>query len=231
MNERKIKCAVVDDEPLSVKLLSNYINLSPELQLIFHTTSAAKAIEFFKEKNADLLFLDIQMPEINGLEIGKALGRKTKIIITTAYQEYALSGYDLDVVDFLLKPITYERFSVSINKALSRIEKSIPKPPVKDHIFIKVEHKNVKILCDDILFIEGLRDYVAVHTRNEKYLTLESIKNLESILDENFVRIHKSYLVNIHYIKHIERNTVVVNTHQLPIGEVYRNQFLDQLGI
>ena len=128
------------------------------------------------------------MPEINGLDLGKALGRKTKIILTTAYQEYALNGYELDVIDFLLKPITYERFNVAVQKAITRIEKIHQ----KDHIFIKVEHKNVKILFDDIIFIEGLRDYVAVHTPTQKYLTLESIKNLEVLLNDQFLRIHKS---------------------------------------
>jgi two-component system, LytTR family, response regulator len=227
MNKTRISCAIIDDEPLSVRLISNYINLTPELELVFQTTEAPKAIEFFKDNQADLLFLDIQMPEINGLDVGKALGRKTKIIITTAYQEYALSGYDLDVIDFLLKPITYERFAMAAQKAITRFEKSNQ----RDHIFIKVEHKNIKILYDDIVFIEGLRDYVAVHTRNEKYLTLESIKNLELLLNDHFLRIHKSYLINTHYIKHVERNAIVLNAHRLPIGDAYRSKFLDQLGL
>ncbi len=231
MNKACITCAIVDDEPLSVKLLSNYVNLTPGLQLIYSSTSASKAIEFFKNNNADLLFLDIQMPEINGLEIGKALTRKTRIILTSAYQEYAINGYDLNVIDFLLKPITQERFHIAVEKAFDRINKPSLKKTDKNYIFIKVEQKNVKIFLDDMVYIEGLRDYVAVYARNEKYLTLESIKNLESILGEQFIRIHKSYLINTKHIKLVERNTVLLNSHRLPIGDTYKSEFLKRLGI
>src|ERR1043165_1257925 len=119
-----LTCTILDDEPLSVKLLTNYVDLTPGLQLIFSSTSASQAIEFFKHNNADLLFLDIQMPEINGLEIGKALTHKTRIILTSAYQEYAINGYDLNVIDFLLKPITQERFTAAVEKAVDRINKA-----------------------------------------------------------------------------------------------------------
>jgi len=231
MNKARIACAILDDEPLSVKLLSNYIRLAPELQLIYSSSSPSQAIEFFRNNNADLLFLDIQMPEINGLEIGKALTRKTRIILTSAYQEYAINGYDLNVIDFLLKPITQERFTAAVEKAIDRINKPSLKKAGKDYIFIKVDQKNIKIFLDDIVFIEGLRDYVAVHTRNEKYLTLESIKNMESVLSESFFRIHKSYLINTQYIKFVEKNTVVLNSHRLPIGDTYKSEFLKHMGI
>jgi len=229
MIKQPITCAIVDDEPLSVKLITNYINLSPHLQLVHSTSSPLQAIEFFKNNNADLLFLDIQMPEVNGLEIAKALGSKTRVIFTSAYQEYAINGYDLNVIDFLLKPVTQERFAVAIEKAIERIQNA--NTAGRKYIFIKVEQKNIKIFLDDIVFIEGLRDYVAVHTKNEKYLTLESLRNLETDLTGNFIRIHKSYLINTEYIKFVEKNTVVLNSHRLPIGDTYKAEFLKRVGL
>ena len=196
-----IRCAVIDDEYLSVKLVADYVLKTPGLTLVLQTTKTAEGLELLKQGGIDILFLDIQMPQISGLEMMKMIDNRCKVIFTTAYPHYALDSYEYNAVDYLLKPITFERFLVAVKKAKERLEHSAlittaaKKNP--DHIFIKTEYRIQKIDLSSIHYLEGLRDYIAVHTSSTKILTLESMKNMEEVLPaDHFIRIHKSYIIN-----------------------------------
>lgn len=238
-----ISCIVVDDEPLALKLLSDYVNKTPFLQLRAQTTNPFEAIELVQAGGVDLLFLDIQMPELTGLQLMKIIGHKCKVILTTAYPDYALDGYELDVIDYLLKPITFDRFLVAAHKARERlsaepavvIQAPAPaavKEPVAGYIFVKTEYKIQKIDLADILYMEGLRDYVAIHTLGGKVLTLQSMRSFQEQLPDNqFMRVHKSFLVALDKIEFIERNRIVIAGNYIPIGETYQETFQQRLNI
>lgn len=226
---RHITCVVVDDEPPALQLIADYVQRTPFLRLAGQTTDPMTAIDMVQQGMADLLFLDIQMPELTGLQLIKVIGHKCKTILTTAYPDYALDGYELDVIDYLLKPVTFDRFLVAVNKARERIIPPAPAiqsvqsstPP--SHIFVKTEYKIQKIDLADILYLEGLRDYVAIHTRNGKVLTQQSMKSFEAQLPEqNFIRVHKSYMIAIDKIRFIERNRIVIADSYIPVGEMYQ---------
>lgn len=223
-----VRCIVVDDEPLAVELLADYIGKTPGLQLVLKTTHVLDALQSVQEGKADLLFLDIQMPELTGIQFMKIMRNACPVILTTAYAEYALEGYEYDVVDYLLKPVTFERYMVAVEKAKKRLEKveHIVQEPTS-HIFIKTEYRIQKIDLADILYIESLRDYIAIHTEKEKIMSLESLRNMEETLPaNNFIRIHKSYIINKNKIEFLERGKVVINKQYLPVGETYREKFL-----
>lgn len=240
---RILSCVVVDDEPLALKLLSDYVQKTPFLQLMAQTTHPFEAIELVQSGKVDLLFLDIQMPELTGLQLMKIIGHKCKVILTTAYPDYALDGYEFDVIDYLLKPITFDRFLVAAHKARERlsVEPAVviqaPAPaaarePVAGYIFVKTEYKIQKIDLADILFMEGLRDYVAIHTPAGKVLTLQSMRSFQEQLPEGrFMRVHKSFLVALDKIEFIERNRIVIAGHYIPVGETYQEQFQQRLNI
>jgi two-component system LytT family response regulator len=224
-----MRCVVVDDEPLAVKLLTDYISKTPGLEVSFQTTNVLDALQFVQEGKADLIFLDIQMPELSGIQFMKIIRNNYKVILTTAYHEYALESYEHDVVDYLLKPITFERFMTAVQKARQRIGE---KTTSEDHIFIKTEYRIQKINLSSILYIEALRDYIAFHTGEGKVLSLESMRNMETILPSNrFIRIHKSYMINKEKIDFLERGKVVINNQYLPIGDTYREKLTAQLKI
>lgn len=226
---------VVDDEFLAIKLLGGYIEQTAGLQLLLKTTDPAGAIEAILQSPPALLFLDIEMPGITGIDLVRIIQHTgTKVIFTTAYAQYALDGYEYDVVDYLLKPITFARFLVAVNKAKKRIHElpvtRTDTPPA--YIFVKTEYRLQKVMLADILYLEGLRDYIAVHTTTGKILSLERMKNMEGILPPNiFLRIHKSYIVNIHNIDYLERGRIIINKEYLPIGETYKEAVRGKLDI
>ncbi|MEX6687433.1 LytTR family DNA-binding domain-containing protein [Danxiaibacter flavus] len=229
-----IRCIVTDDEPLAVNLLADYVNKTPGFELILKTTNVLDALDAVQQGRADLVFLDIQMPELTGIQFMKIIRGACKIIITTAYPEYALQGYEFDVVDYLLKPVTYERFVAATQKAIARLENksAVVATNTIKHIFVKADYKIRKIDLNDILYIEALRDYTAIHLLNEKLLSLESLRNYESLLPETqFVRIHKSYIINTSKISFIERSKVIINKEYLPVGETYRKHFFSLIGV
>lgn len=230
-----IRCIVLDDEFLAVKLLSGYIEQTGGLELVLATTRAVEAITTIKSGLADLIFLDVQMPEITGIELMNITRNfDTKVILTTAYSQYALEGYEHDIIDYLLKPITFTRFLVAINKAKNRLQTIPSVSPVitPDYIFVKTEYRLQKVALSDILYLEGLRDYIAFHTTTGKILSLERMKNMDSLLPQSsFLRIHKSYLINIKNIDYIERGRIVINKEHLPIGETYKDVVRSKLGI
>jgi two-component system, LytTR family, response regulator len=230
-----LTCVIVDDEPLARNLLTEYVRKIPYLQLVEVCASPLAAMDALRRQPVDLLFLDIQMPEITGLTLLKVLQQKPLVVLTTAYSEYALESYDLDVVDYLLKPISFDRFLRAVEKARQRQETSQPaptEPPApqapQPYIFVKDGTKLVKVRLSDILYVEGLKDYVAIHTRQQKIVTLQRLKNLETLLPEHFfIRIHHSYIVSLEGIDTIHRDKVQVGKVFLPISETYRKPFKD----
>ncbi len=226
---KTIRCIVVDDEPLSVKLLADYVDRTPGLEVVLKTTHVLDALQYAQQGRADLVFLDIQMPELTGIQFIKIIRNACKVILTTAYNEYAVESYEHDVVDYLLKPVTFERFTIAVQKAKKRLLEDAAatssSPTAVDHIFIKTEYRIQKIALANILFIEAMRDYVAFHiTTGSKILSLDSMKNMEEFLPHNqFIRIHKSYIVNKNNIDFIERGKVVIANQYLPVGDTYKD--------
>ena len=228
-----ITCMVVDDEPLAAALLGDYIVKAGGLQLTGVFTNAIEGLQAIQQTVPQLVFLDIQMPELTGLQVLKIAGSKCRFILTTAYQEYALDGFEHDVVDYLLKPVSFERFLTAVAKAKERLKPAVAAdiPPPADYIFVKTEYKIKKIALSDILYLEALRDYVCIHTVQEKVMTLESMKSFETRLPlPGFVRVHKSYLVALGKISHIEKNRVVISNQFIPVGDVYRPQLAQAIG-
>ncbi len=226
-----IRCIVVDDEPLALDILTDYIAKVPFLQLINATTSAFEALAQVQEGVADLVFLDVQMPELTGIQFLKIIDRKCDVILTTAYPQYALDGYELDVVDYLLKPIAFDRFYKAAQKVQHEksLAKPLPDPVVQaphNFIFIKTEHKIQKIYLDEILYIEGLKDYISIFTSSERVITLQNMKKMEEVLPAGrFIRVHKSYIVALDKIESIERSRILMGDKIIPIGDTYRDYF------
>ncbi|WP_462281970.1 LytR/AlgR family response regulator transcription factor, partial [Salinivirga cyanobacteriivorans] len=210
---KKIHCTAIDDEPLALTILKDYVSKVPYLEMVETFTSASAASSFIQNEKPDILFLDIQMPDIKGIDFINTLVYKPIIILTTAYSEYAVQGYNLDVTDYLLKPIPYDRFLQSINKAMQLISNRSSNDInlEKDYLFVKSGHKSVKVNFENILFVEGLKEYVSLYTENKKFLKLDTFKNLENLLPKNFVRVHKSYIVNIDHISSFYGNTLEIN--------------------
>ena len=230
-----ISCLIVDDEPLARNLLKEYVNKVPYLELKGTCSNALEAIEVLRRESVDLLLLDIQMPDITGTTFVKTLQRKPLVIFTTAYSEYALESYELDVVDYLLKPVTFERFLRAIDKVSQRLapgvkplyaDKSEESKPASPFIFIKDGTKLVKVRWEDIQYIEGLKDYVTIHTRDRKIVTLHRLKALETQLPAGkFIRIHNSYIVALAAIDVIHKSDVQIGKAMLPVSDTYRKAF------
>lgn len=229
----KLKCLIVEDEPLARNLLVEYVRKISSLELVEASSNPLHALEILRNHPIDLMFLDIQMPEITGITLLKTLQKKPLVILTTAYSEYALESYDLDVVDYLLKPITFDRFLKAVDKASQRIRfPDIMPPPAsesgKPFVFIKDGTKLVKINYDDILFVEGLKDYVTIVTKTQKVVSLQRLKSLESQLPaDKFIRIHHSYIIALKAVDTIHKGEVQIGAHTIPISDSYRKAFKD----
>lgn len=238
-----IRCLIVDDEPLALHILEDYIAKVPFLHLVKATTNPIEALTMVQEGNIDLVFLDVQMPELTGIQFLKIANGKTKVILTTAYSQYALEGYELDVVDYLLKPIAFDRFFKAAQKAQGVIQPAIvpqameqqvqqiqPQQPqqdfMNDFIFVKSEYKIQKVYLHQILYIEGLKDYISIFTPTERIITLQNMKKMEETLpDRYFMRVHKSYIVALNKIDSIERSRIFIGDKVIPVGDTYRDQF------
>ncbi|MBK9253977.1 MAG: response regulator transcription factor [Saprospiraceae bacterium] len=237
-----IRTIIVDDEPLALEVLETYISQIPELQLIKKCENAFEANEALKSNEIDLMFLDIQMPQLSGIEFVKTLSNPPQIIFTTAYPDYAVEGFELNAADYLLKPISLERFMKSVNKVAEKINST--KNTHKDHeksevnedfFFVKADKKLVKVNFDDILYIEGLKDYVIIRLETGRVITLQTMKSLEDRLpDSKFKRVHRSYIANIRKITAILGNMVELmeagKVKQLPIGKNYRDELLELIN-
>ena len=236
-----IKCAIVDDEPLAVELLASYVNKIPFLELCGKYTNATDALHGIGETPVDLLFLDIQMPELNGLELSKMLPENTRIVFTTAFNQYAVDGFRVNALDYLLKPISYADFLEACNKALQWFqlvqqqqqgESTFAAPAAEEikSIFVKSEYKLLQINLDDIRYIEGLKDYVKIYTEQSPHpiLSLMNMKAIEQMLPASrFIRVHRSFIVQKSKIREIERNRIVFGDVYIPIGDSYKQAFQD----
>lgn len=218
---QKIKVLLVDDEFLALQLLENFVKEVPHLELVAKTKSPVEAQNILNRENIDLLFLDIQMPTLSGINLLKNLKNPPLTIFTTAYSDYALTAFDLNVVDYLLKPFSFERFLQAVDKAKTQLPKSTSTNRKEGSIFlsVKADGKIVKVFFDDILFIEGLKEYVKIVCEKEYIVTFERLKNLEAILPTNqFLRVHKSYLINTAKVTAMEGNLLIIGTHFIPIS-------------
>lgn len=230
-----INCIIVDDEPLSRKGLKEYIQDTEFLMLAGEYEHPLKAMIALTEQTIHLMFLDIQMPKLNGVEFIKSLQHPPLVIFTTAYPQYALDGFDLNAVDYLLKPFSFERFLKAVMKAKSVIEGKVKMEEVvpganSDHFFIKADNKLLKIRFDEIIFVEALQNYVAIHTTTKKYITYLTLKTLEEQLPGGyFVKIHKSYIISISKVDSIEGNEIKIGSHALPISRIAREQVLEKI--
>lgn len=236
-----INCVVIDDEPWAVDLLVSYIKKVNYLSLSLATNSPLEALSYVSRHTVNLVLLDINMPEMTGIQVMEILDNKVPVIITSAYPEYAITGFDYNVVDYLLKPIEFERFLKGLLKAehtINRLaldeDKSIKaqKKSVRDFLFIKTDGKLIRINYDEILYIEGKRDYISITTTVDKLISLDTLSNMETILPTStFIRTHKSYIIALDKINFIQGNRVCINDEYLPIGDTYRNNVLNSTKI
>ncbi len=230
--KRKYNVLIVDDEFLARKLLTEYVSKIDCLQLIETCSDATKAMEVLNHESVDILLLDIQMPDISGIEMLKLINNKPAVILTTAYSEYAVDAFSLGVVDYLLKPFDYARFLQAINKAIS-LKSNVQEQTsdtMTDYIMVKADYKLYKVNYDDLLFIEGQHEYVTFHTTTKRITALYSLRNLEEILPKDrFVRTHKSYIVSIKKIEDIDKTNVTVSGNKIPIGASYRDALVDRM--
>ena len=234
-----IKCAIVDDEPLAVELLASYVSKIPFLTLVGKYSNATDALHGCTEQQVDLLFLDIQMPELNGLELSRMVPETTRIVFTTAFEQYALDGYRINALDYLLKPISYANFLEACNKALQWFtmvrenEAKSEEAAAPKSIFVKSEYKVLQIALDDIRYIEGLKDYVKIYTEQSPrpILSLMSMKGLEEMLPATrFMRVHRSFIVNMEKVREIDRGRIVFGDVFIPVGDSYKQAFLNYIG-
>jgi len=225
-----LTCIILDDEPLAVKLLKEYASAVPDLEIRFAGTDVYKALQVASE-GVDVVFLDIQMPDLTGIQFMRIVEGKCKIVLTTAYQEYAVQAFELDVVDYLLKPFSRERFLMAVQKVRDRMsDAATNNQPPCDFIFVKSEYRMLKINLRDIYYLESLRDYVAIHYAGGKTLTLQSLRSFEEELPAaGFIRIHKSYIISMMHIQAIEKKRVVIRDQHLPVGDTYWSEFRQRI--
>lgn len=218
-----INCAILDDEPLPIELLQDYISKTPGLQLAYAFRDPLQLLQAIEKQPVQILFLDVQMPELSGFQVARLLNGQCEIIISTAFPQYALDGYEYDVADYLLKPFGFERFLVAINKCKKRLTST---QRINDtdpsHFFVKTGSRLLKILHNDVIYLEAMRDYVGVHLANEKILTLQSLRSFEEQLPEKFIRIHRSYIINSDKVSYIEGNNISLGATILSVGEKYQ---------
>lgn len=221
----KINCIILDDEPLAVELLKKHASENENLNVLFATTEVFEAIDFLKNNKVEVIFTDIQMPELTGIQLMKILDKSQKFIVTTAYPNYALESFNFHVIDYLLKPITKERFDLAVKKYTELFAQQVTNST--SYLFVKADGKQVKINFSDLIYVEGLKDYIRIHTKNEKIMVLETMKSFENKLPINFKRIHRSYIINLDFLTSIDGNSVYLNQKIIPIGETYRKDIKD----
>lgn len=231
---KQLHCIIIDDKPLAIDILVEYVNKIPFLELVATTTDPIEGLKIMREQQIDLVFLDIQMPGLTGLQFIKIAGKQSKIILTTAYAEYALDGYEHDVIDYLLKPIAFDRFYRAAEKALQTVMPNVKMnlsdivqaEPKLEFLFVKTEYRIQKIDIKEIFFVESLQNYIGINTVAERILSLQTLKNIEEQLPtKDFVRVHKSFIVALRHISSIERGRIKINDQLIPVGDSYRKNF------
>lgn len=232
----ELNCLIVDDEPLALDLLENYVRRTSFLSLAGRCGNAIDALQLLREKTVDLVFSDIQMPELSGLELSKILDPGVKVIFTTAFEQYALEGFRVDALDYLLKPVSYPEFLKAANKAWEWFEMKQARKNVRHNtgsIFVKSDYKLIKIELQQICYIEGLKDYVKIYREGvaQPVVSLISMKSLEEMLSgETFIRVHRSYIVNLEKVNLIERNRIIFGKTYIPVSDSYKEKFQDFLN-
>lgn len=233
MGNLKITCVVVDDEPMALNLVEGYVHKTPFLSLKKKCSSAVEAMEFLKEEPVDLLFLDIQMPDLTGIEFSKMLPKETRVIFTTAFDQYALEGFKVEALDYLLKPFDYAEFLAAANKAytwftLVRGKQESLLSEEKEFLFVKSEYKQLRIKLAEVLYFEGLKDYIKIWIKDnpKPVLTLMSLKSLQEELPETqFLRVHRSFIVSLKHIEMVERSQIIINKKRITVAEQYKEKF------
>lgn len=235
MSNIKITCVIVDDEPMALNLVESYVEKTPFLVLKKKCSSAIEAMEFIKQEPVDLLFLDIQMPDLTGLEFSKMLPKETRVVFTTAFDQYALEGFKVEALDYLLKPFDYAEFLAAANKAnhwftLSKGKTQNEVSEAKEFLFVKSEYKQLRIKLSNVLYFEGLKDYIKIWLKDnpKPILTLMSLKSLQEELPETqFLRVHRSFIVSLKNIEVIERSQIIINDQRITVSEQYKPAFLE----
>lgn len=223
---QNITCVIVDDEPLAIEILQAYVEKIPWLECVATFDTGIEVISYMNENSIDLLFLDIQMPDLSGIQLAEHINGKCDIIFTTAYHEYAVEGFELEAVDYLLKPISFDRFLKAVHRAQRQNDKVAAE--ISDYIFVKSEYKIKKIELADILYIEGMKDYLRIVTKQEKVMTLQSFSKLVPVLPASkFVRVHKSFVIALDAIDSVEKSKIKVRDRFIPISESYRETFFE----
>jgi DNA-binding LytR/AlgR family response regulator len=226
-----LNCVIVDDEQLALNILIKYVAKTPFLELKLATTNALEGQSFIQQNNIDVIFLDIQMPDLDGISFLTSLASPPKVIFTTAYDQYALKGYELEIVDYLLKPISFERFLKAANKVFQLIESS-EKQTLPDFIWLKVDYQQKRVVLEEILYVEGLKDYVKIHTTDGLIMTKLNLKNFNLKLPENqFIRVHRSFIVNTSKITSIQKSRLYINEREIPISSAYWEEVASKLKI
>ncbi len=224
-----IKCVIIDDEPLALKLLASYAEKLGQLDILATFSNPLEALNFISNNKIDLIFMDIQMPELNGMKLARILPKTTSIVFTTAYPEYAVEGFEVRAIDYLVKPITLERFIKAVSNFENKAVK-IQNTPL-EYLFIKTEYRLQKVNLDDIFFLKGMGDYTLIETKQGKIMTLENMKSFEAKLaSSQFMRVHKSYIVSIPRIEYIERNRIKIAKELIPIGASYLESFRERMS-
>lgn len=229
-----IQCLVVDDKPLAVDLLADYVAKVPFLHLAGRSENPLEALHWVGERRVDLIFLDIQMPQLTGLQFLQALDRRAQVVLTTAYAEYALTGFEHDVIDYLLKPIPFERFYQAVQKAQRRLRPAQAEMP-RPYLFVKTEHRMQRVDLAEVLYLEGLQNYVIIHTATEKIIARQTLSSLEASLPAAaFVRVHKSFIVALAHVHTVERSRIFIqvaagDSQIIPVGDAYRSTFYGRL--
>lgn len=232
----KINCLIIDDEPWALDLLEDFILKIPYLRLVGRCEGPVAAMPYFEKEEIDLVFLDIKMPDLTGLQFLKILSKKPAVIFVTAYNEFAVEGFELDAIDYLLKPVPFDRFMTAVSKAYEYIgyrKNKHLQPRKDDFLFIKSSHKIQKLFYEDIIYLEGLKDYTKIHLAESRkpVVTLQSLKYFESRLPaEDFIRIHRSYIVSLRKVDTVSRRTVFLGETELPCSEHYRNLLYSVIG-
>lgn len=238
----KIKAIIIDDEPLAIDVLKKYSDTIDYIEIIETFTHPLTAIKFLSENKIDLVFLDIEMPLINGIDLVEALNNKPIIIFTTAFPQYAVDGFNLDAIDYLLKPISYKRFLKSISKVSNLLDSGVDSTQKNQivvlnnenkFIFVKSDYENLKINIQEIKYIEGLKDYLKINLCNNKFvLTLSNFSSLiEKIANPDFIRVHNSYVVNLNFIKSIQKNRILIDDKRIPISETYKKTLFEKIKL
>ncbi|WP_196893388.1 LytR/AlgR family response regulator transcription factor [Aureivirga marina] len=238
-----MNCVIIDDEPLAVDIIETFAEKVSFLKIVAKFNNALEAFTYLNSHKVDLMFLDIEMPNLTGVELVKSLdSQNTQVIFTTAYSEYALEGFNLNATDYLLKPISFSRFLKAVTKAKEKFDLTHKKEENSTHIienvksefvFVKSEYENIKINLEDIMYIQGLKDYIKIYVKNsdKAILTLSSFKEILQKLPNNFLRVHRSYIVNSKFIDSIQKSKVIIEKQRIPIGDTYKDEVFEKLGI